>query len=144
MYLKKILQWFSGPKTKKKFAFKLLASDLRKILKNQSKCLEMVVDTKYQVYRYNDVHEFLMKTHTDREQYVSDFWDCDDFSWALYAMARYNFPGIPFGVAYFNRPNGAHAVNFFIDENTQFWLVEPQTDAVIRVPEKWKCYFRHV
>ena len=143
---KKFLDMLFGNKDKpKKEAFKILGSDVKKILQNSApKALIKIADANYKIYAYNDVVKFLADNLIDRRQYIPEIHDCDDFALALMAMARWHMKGIPFGEVWLTQPSGGHAVNFFIDENTQFWLVEPQTDEISRVKETQKIFFLKV
>jgi hypothetical protein len=58
----------------------------------------------------------------------------------LYVMAEQVMPGCTLGVISAYTKTGPHGLNFFIDENGKFWLIEPQSDEVMEKPEDYSIY----
>jgi len=85
----------------------------------------------------------------DKAQYEREFFDCDDFAWALMGrLSIGDWAAYAHGVVWTevdvetheeleargNRRVGgvaAHALNFFIDVNHKLWFIEPQTDQIL-------------
>ena len=96
-------------------------------------------DEIYEKISLPDLKEFLRKDDTNLYRYKPELFDCDDFSYRL--MGNVSIPGlsgIPFGIVWTITENGGHALNCFIDEREQVWLVEPQTDEAFLPKDNWK------
>lgn len=95
------------------------------------KCTLFLVDREYKIPTLESIKTFLAEDKTDLYKYVSEWFDCDDFSFRL--MGQFSIPGwsdITFGIA----TSTVHAYNCLIaDDNgeAKVYLIEPQTDAVI-------------
>ena len=99
-------------------------------------------DKKYKTTSITELTRYLKHDLTDQNKYVSEYYDCDDFSYRL--MGNISNPlwgALPFGILWVETNEGyAHAVNVFIDDNRLVWVVEPQTDNVFKPPESWRAY----
>ena len=85
--------------------------------------------------------DFLEKDNTDKYNYVTEFFDCDDFSNRLYGQfSTPEYAGYPFGIlwVFFKNKSGGHAINIFVDNELTVWVVEPQTDDIFRIPDNWE------
>jgi len=63
--------------------------------------------------------------------------NCDDYSFQL--MGDFHIPkwsALAFGILWLDKP--AHAVNLFVDDNREVWIVEPQDDKIFKLPKDWK------
>ena len=101
----------------------------------------LLSDLEYEKISKEDLIKFLRSDDTDLYQYKPEIFDCDDFSYRL--MGQLSIPGysgIPFGIVWTKTPRGGHALNCFIDENCNVWLVEPQSDKVFKLPKDWDVY----
>jgi len=103
----------------------------------------VLVDADYKTTTVTEFKRFIKHNKVDMEQYVSEYFDCDDFSFALKgAISNPDWGALTFGIVFAYPPRGgAHALNFFIDNEGIFWLVEPQTDKVFKPTDKWKIYY---
>ena len=98
-----------------------------------------LADRQYRSIESNQVHNYLMVDLLDKRKWESEIWDCDDFAVQLYARFKYVFRGAAFGICWIIDP--PHAVNFFITEKREIWLVEPQNDNIFKKPADWKIWF---
>ena len=101
----------------------------------------LLSDNKYNTTTKEELQRFLKNDITDKWQYVSEYMDCDDYSWSV--LGRISNPDwgcLPFGYVWTNTSTGSHAVNIFIDNNREVWIIESQTDAVFKCPNDWKPY----
>lgn len=103
--------------------------------------IKIISDYKYKTTTVEELIRFLDSDITDKYNYVSEYFDCNNFSFSL--MGRISNPSwgcLPFGVLYIERTNGSlHALNCFIDKNRELWVIEPQTDDVFKASKSWKC-----
>lgn len=118
-----------------------IISEQLKVPREQTK----IGDRDYFAYAKSDLERFLSSSYVDSIKYVAERFDCDDFSYALmgrekewYSQSPYN-RGSTFGIVWGDIRNSetdteirAHAVNFFIDNNRELWLVEPQNDNIFK------------
>ena len=84
-------------------------------------------DKDYTLASYNDIAKFLAQDDTNRMGYHSNDRDCDDFSYRL--MGQFSIPkwsDICLGILWTDK----HAMNFVIDEDSNFWFLEPQSDIL--------------
>ena len=98
-------------------------------------------DTKYKTITKNDLGKILKIDDTDKQRYIPTFYDCDDFSFRLMGQLSIgDEASLPFGIIWVKTPKGGHALNIFIDDKREVWLVEPQEDLIFKMPENWKAY----
>ena len=92
-------------------------------------------DTVYQLATLKDIDEFLRVDQTNKMGYVPEERDCDDFSFRL--MGQFSTPewsGVALGIIW----TDLHALNCFIDQNSEFWFIEPQTDNIQQRLVSWQ------
>lgn len=83
--------------------------------------------------------EFLSDDDTDKFMYKSVITDCDDFSFRLMGNASFgDLEGTAFGILWSKVPNGVHAVNFYVDDEFNVWVIEPQNDIIFKLPKDWE------
>jgi hypothetical protein len=121
---------------------KIGASEINTILKAEFPDATLLfADNNYKTVSKTEFKRFLAANKVDMHKYVSEYYDCDDFSFALMgAIANPDWGALPFGIVWTDIPGGAHAVNCFIDKKREVYLVEPQNDAVFKCPNNWKPY----
>jgi hypothetical protein len=93
----------------------------------------------YREKRCKDVYTVSFNNSTEKLDESRN--TCDDFSYSI--MGRISNPdwgALPFGVLWTEVPGGAHAVNCFIDNNRDVWVLEPQTDSLFSLPGNWNPY----
>jgi len=104
-----------------------------------TECVIYLSDADYQVTSKAEIVRFLSLDDSDKEKYVSEYYDCDDFSYRLHG--QFSIPGwssLAFGILWSGTPNGGHAINCFIDEDREVWVVEPQNDSIFKLPKNWE------
>jgi hypothetical protein len=123
------------------------SSELREIIKRELNPRQThFVDAKYGIYKLDDLKKFLASDGIDQLSYVKESFDCDNFAFVLLGEEKKWFAkgkfecGSCFGYLAGDirksetdtevRP---HAVNCFVDENRQVWLVEPQNDQLFKL-----------
>jgi len=83
-------------------------------------------DTDIKVYRKDDVIKAHELSEVSSIKYVAEVMDCDDFAAELYGK----FAGLVW--------TNVHALCFFIDDNSTFWFIEPQSGKLSQTLEKWQ------
>lgn len=87
-----------------------------------------ISDKRYYLPSVEDVQTFLALDDTDKEKYVTQFFDCDDFSFRLMGQIHVKpWASLAFGIAW----SRVHAFNVFIGKDEQFYVVEPQNDKIM-------------
>jgi len=88
-----------------------------------------LVDRYYYLCPKQDIEALLAEDPTDQETYVSEFHDCDDFSFRL--MGQFHkkpYSALAFGIAW----SQTHAYNAcIVTEDQKVWIIEPQTDQLL-------------
>ena len=104
------------------------------------KCAIFLSDSYYETTTKDKLQKFLKLDNTDQYEYKKEIFDCDDFSYRL--VGNLSIPGwasLPFGILWTYLPNGSgHALNIFIDTDSEVWIVEPQNDNIYKMPKNWK------
>jgi len=122
------------PTSTKRIAF----ADLHKILRGITQSAPIhLSDRNYLLCNKADIKAFLATDTTNRNTYVQEKFDCDDFAYRL--MGQMSVPywsDLAFGILW----TDTHALNCFIDEAGEFYLVEPQTDEITK-PQDIKVRF---
>jgi hypothetical protein len=118
-------------------------SELYTVLRAEFPQAQIVqTDRHYKTTTFDEYDRFIQWNMVDKRQYISDYYDCDDFSLSL--MGEITIPewsALAFGILFTKTPDAAHAVNVFIDNDREVWIVEPQTDAIFKCPSNWTPYF---
>jgi len=102
----------------------------------------ILTDAKYKTTTKKEIERYLKEDITDEYKYISEYFDCDDFSHRL--MGNLHNPDwghLTFGIVHTKVPNGAHAVNIFISDQNKVYLIEPQNDKIFKCPSDWEPYF---
>ena len=93
--------------------------DLYALLRAEASTAEIFLsDKNYLLCNKADIKAFLAQDETNKMGYVPEERDCDDFSYRL--LGQFSVPGW----------SDLHALNCFVTENKEFWLVEPQNDTL--------------
>lgn len=88
-----------------------------------------IADQWYYLPTLQEVFDFLDGDETDKEHYVSEFHDCDDFSFRLMGQFHVKpWSAVPMAIVW----SGVHAYNLIIVTQDGVFLIEPQTDAVFK------------
>lgn len=104
-----------------------------------------LADGNYFAYSLDELRSFLNNDIADKFKYKKSCFDCDDFALVVAGREREWYmecgkqAGSTFGIVWGDvrrseddniiRP---HAVNCFIDETKELWLIEPQTDEIFK------------
>lgn len=92
-------------------------------------------DSKYWLCSTADIVDVLNMDATNKDPYMSEEHDCDDFSYRLMGqLSTIEWSGIAFGIVWTN----LHALNCFIDDRGKFWFIEPQTDVLKETLDSWQ------
>jgi len=101
----------------------------------------LLADNKYRTTTKDELIRFLKWDMTDSWKYVSEFFDCDDFSNSIFgSISNPDWGCLPFGIVWAEVPGGGHAINCFISSDREVFIIEPQTDVVMKCPKDWKPY----
>ena len=109
-----------------------------------------LADRDFKTTSKTEMMRFLSKDLTDVREYVTEYYDCDDFSYALMgAISNPEWGALPFAIVWTDIYKtdakkeliGRHAVNCFIDKKRQVWIIEPQNDTIMECPKNWTPYF---
>lgn len=135
------------PKGQRKTKKYITASQLRELIAKQlgpkldRRFAFYVADSNYFCTPMEDAHEILMASAVDRNKWVSERFDCDDFAHVLkshFAEAAYKDgkrrAAHCFGVVWGSLPT-PHAINWMVNSDLKLRFVEPQTDRIF-LPRK--------
>lgn len=90
----------------------------------------IILDNWYYLISEEDFNRLMTYDKTDKYEYISDTYDCDDFAFDFWRnITRYYH--IAVGVVFVYVYNIAHAINFYVDENLEIHLIEPQLDKEV-------------
>lgn len=87
-------------------------------------------DRYYYICPKQTIVDFLAMDKTDKERYLSEIFDCDDFSFRL--MGQFDvmpYSALAFGIAW----SRTHAYNVVVVTNEGVFVVEPQSDEMLKV-----------
>lgn len=88
-----------------------------------------VADRYYYLCTLQDVFDFLDSDETDKEHYVSEWFDCDNFSFRLMGQFQVKpWSAIAMAIVW----SGTHAYNLVVVTAEGVFLIEPQTDKLFR------------
>lgn len=120
----------------------ITSEDIAPILKTSCPNANIYLsDSYYSTVSIGELRRFLADDKTNEYRYVSEFYDCDDFSFRLMGQIHsVEWGALPFGIMWTQIPGGNHAVNCFIDCDKKLWIVEPQNDSVYFLPNDWSPY----
>ena len=74
----------------------------------------------------------------DKEEYVAEWYDCDDFAFRLMGIFHCDreAASMPIFITWVLSQQGGHAVlSYYKDGKVK--IIEPQTDQIFSVPENW-------
>jgi hypothetical protein len=96
------------------------------------------LDSEYITPDFTEMSSIIFADTTDQQQYVSEFFDCDNFAIRLFGIIRGNpsTSAYPFGLIFVTTETYAHAINIFLDDDGKVWYVEPQNDRIWRANEE--------
>lgn len=84
-------------------------------------------DSIYYSISIDDFKLLLEYDLTNRNSYIAEKYDCDDFSFRL--KGQFTIPGwskIPMFIVW----TDLHAFNCFVDDTRKLWIIEPQNDRI--------------
>lgn len=86
-----------------------------------------ISDSQYWLCSKEDIENILKFNAINKEVYVTEKHDCDDFSYQLMGdLSDENWSGAAVGIIW----TELHAFNLFIDENLKLWFIEPQSNQL--------------
>ena len=83
-------------------------------------------DKEIKIYNKADVESAYSLEEVSSITYIAEEHDCDDFAAKLYGK----FAGLVW--------TNVHALNWFFDEHSTFWWIEPQNKKISRTLEAWQ------
>ena len=83
-------------------------------------------DKGIKIYKKEDVNKAYELEEVSSISYIAEAHDCDDFAAKLFGK----FAGLVW--------TNVHALNWFLDENSNFWWIEPQKRKVSSALEAWQ------
>jgi hypothetical protein len=87
------------------------------------------LDILIEYLKYNDISDY---------RYITNDFDCEDFSYALMGDVTKWDSRLAFGIVWVKQPAGTyHALNFCIAEDKQLYFVEPQINEIF-IPEGYE------
>ncbi len=90
-------------------------------------------DGSYTGYTIWELREYLLNfDSTNLQVWISEIFDCDDFSQVVEGNTNMFFKGIPLGTLWYGAKDGSwgHSVNIFYSyEQDKVYLIEPQNDV---------------
>ena len=96
-------------------------------------------DEEYGLTSIEEMSAFLKEDRTNEYVYGNSY-DCDDFSYRL--MGNLSVPGagkLAVGIIWVIKENGeCHALNCFIDDMCEAYMIEPQNDLIFSKPFGWR------
>ena len=121
-------------------------NEIREIIRDALACKDIhIEDGKYGCYSRSEVERFLKSDSVDKLKYHKQRFDCDNFALALagreaeWYAGGVNESGSSFGIVHgdirkeeTDTEKRPHAINFFIDNEGELWLIEPQTDEIFK------------
>jgi hypothetical protein len=127
---------------KPRVLYDITAGEIQAVLKEV--CPTAVVlfsDSVYRTTTLAELQRFLKDDKTNEYRYISEYHDCDNFSFQLMgSIHNVDWGALPFGIVWTGTPGGNHAVNCFVDDERVLWFVEPQSDSVFSLKEGWVPY----
>ena len=92
-----------------------------------------ILDSSYRTYTKKELTDTLKFYNVNGHKYIKQSHDCDDFAYEVFAKVRHHLSGCMFGVITGrNKEGGAHAWNFFIDNDFNLWYIEPQNNTFFK------------
>lgn len=86
-----------------------------------------MMDKQSQTINSKEVLSLLINTKIIKQDYVIQKYDCDDYAFALKGFfSQKGLSNSTFGIMI----SRTHAYNFFLDEEKQLWIMEPQSSKV--------------
>jgi hypothetical protein len=82
-----------------------------------------------------DMKKLLQLNFVRFRRWIKEDHDCDNFAKELAGIVSSIAGSHAFGIVLVNTPQGAHALNCFIDEFGRFNYVEPQSSTIFRTKE---------
>jgi len=118
------------------------STEVLTILKAEFPNAQMFIsDSDYKTTTKKELERYLKEDITDSYKYVSEYFDCDDFSFCLMGqLSNPDWGCLAFGIVWTKVPGGAHAVNCFISNSGTVYLVEPQSDKIFKCPDNWEPF----
>ena len=89
----------------------------------------------YRLCNLDDINAFLKADLTDKIKYETNRMDCDDFASRLHGQfSTPPYSDLAVGKVWTDK----HALNCLIDQNGEFWFIEPQTDELLSDLAEWQ------
>lgn len=126
------------PMYKEPIQYNKVKSILKRIAPNVQIYLS---DNLFYTLDIDEFKKFLAYDDTNYNVYVTETFDCDNFSFRL--IGNTNVGGWS-DVAIFICWSDTHAFNLVIDSDSQVWIVEPQTDYVVKYDQNVESMYKNI
>jgi len=118
---------------------KIFSKNIRQYIRKDvivltSKLRVYVVDDDYKLPSLEQIKAFLKHNKVNKNKFVKDKFDCDNFAVQLWGRFNEYAPGYAFGYAISSK----HVFNIMIDANRDLYVIEPQSDKIIPMKEALK------
>ena len=97
-----------------------------------------LADQTYQPADFDKIAEVVALDQSDKEEYVAEDFDCDDFAFSLMGAFHRDreTAAMPIFITWVLTPGGGHAVVSFYN-GVDVTIIEPQNDTIFAVPKTW-------
>ena len=121
-----LMRIFASPKESGKITDDEAMESLRPHCKNI-----YLSDTYFSLMSKEEIAKFLDIDRTNFKKWENETCDCDNFSYQLMGyFSKWNY-SFCFGIAW----SDLHAFNIFIDDKKEIYVVEPQSDQILKLDE---------
>lgn len=125
-----------------KTTFDITSEEIKTVLKSVCpNAMILIGDSFYKTTTKSELMRFLDDDDTNEYRYITEYYDCEDFSFRLMGQIHcVEWGALSFGIVWTKTQSGNHAVNCFIDNERKLWFIEPQTDFIGAKPNDWEPY----
>ena len=123
LYIQYLKEVFTKRPEKPKVCGVIKYSDAWAILKPHTQHL-FLSDPNYILPNKLDAERFSSESLIKSNKYLTNAYDCDNFSYSMKGFWSDSLSSYAFGIAWSQK----HAFNVCIDENKKLWIVEPQNN----------------
>ncbi len=125
---------------------KLSAREITQLIASQCnidrKIMWILVDREYETISIDKLHKIIRKDQVNETRYVSEKFDCDDFSLLLAGrLARYSAGMIHVVYTGKDDVDQHHALNWAITDDKKVYYIEPQTDRIFEPTDDYIINF---
>ena len=98
----------------------------------------IVSDLEYRTTTKEELKRFLKEDLTDKNRWVKEFYDCENFAFQLMGnISSPNWGTLSFGILLGKKNGNDHTINCFVDNDREVYLIEPQSDEIYKMSDVW-------